>query len=52
LQTGSGTSYLFMQVYHTNVTTAQTYRLYGAQSGGTGIFIFQPVVFTVMEVQP
>jgi len=52
LQTGSGTSYMFMQVYHTNVTTAQTYRLYGAQSGGNGIYIFQPVIFTVMEVQP
>ena len=51
LQTGSGTSYLFMQVYHTNVTSTQTYKLYGAQSGGTGIYIFQPVVFTVMEVR-
>lgn len=51
LQTGSGTSYLFMQVYHTNVTSAQTYKLYGAQSGGNGIYVFQPVIFTVMEVR-
>lgn len=51
LQTGSGTSYLFMQLYDTNVTSAQTYKLYGAQGGGNGIFIFQPVVFTVMEVR-
>jgi hypothetical protein len=51
LETGSGTSYMFMQVYDTNVTSAQTYKLYGKQSGGNGIFIFQPVVFTVMEVR-
>ena len=51
IQTGSGTSYMFMQVYHTNVTSTQTYRLYGAQSGGNGIYIFQPVVFTIMEVR-
>jgi len=51
LETGSGTSYLFMQLYDTNVTSAQTYKLYGAQGGGNGIFIFQPVVFTVMEVR-
>jgi len=51
LQTGSGTSYLFMQVYHTSVTSAQTYKLYGAQSGGNGIYIFQPVVFTAMELR-
>ena len=50
LQTGSGTSYMFMQAYHTNVSGAQTYKLYGAQSGGTGIHIFQPVIFTLMEV--
>lgn len=51
LQTGSGTSYLFMQVYHTNVTSAQTYKLYGAQSGGNGIYIFQPVILTAMELR-
>lgn len=51
LQTGSGTSYMFMQVYHTNVTSTQTYKLYGAQGNGSGIYIFQPVVFTVMEVR-
>lgn len=52
LQTGSGTSYLFMSVYHTNVTSTQTYKLYGQQSGGNGIFIFEPVIWTIMEVQP
>ena len=51
LQTGSGTSYMFMQVYHTNVTSTQTYKLYGAQGNGNGIYIFQPVIFTVMEVR-
>ena len=51
LQTGSGTSYMFMQVLHTNVTSAQTYKLYGKQAGGNGIYIFQPVIFTVMEVR-
>jgi len=50
LNTGSGLSYMFMQAYHENVSGAQTYKLYGAQVGGNGVYIHQPVIFTLMEV--
>ena len=49
-QTGDGTGFLFQQGININVTSAQTYKLYGAQSGGNGIYIFEPVIMIAQEI--
>jgi len=49
-QTGDGTGFMYHQGIDTNVTSAQTYKLYGYQSGGNGIRIFEPVIATAFEI--
>ncbi len=49
-QTGDGTGFMYHQGIDTNVTSAQTYKLYGKQSHGNGIYIFEPVIATAFEI--
>ena len=50
-QTGDGTGFMYQQGIDTNVTSAQTYKLYGKKgSDGNGIFIFEPVIATAFEI--
>ena len=49
-QTGDGTGFMYHQGIDTNVTSAQTYKLYGYQQGGNGIYIFEPVIAVAYEI--
>tara|TARA_Y100001938_G_C8078612_1_gene427697 strand:+ start:1253 stop:1750 length:498 start_codon:yes stop_codon:yes gene_type:complete len=49
-QTGDGTGFMYQQGIDTNVTSAQTYKLYGKQSNGNGITIYEPVIATAFEI--
>jgi hypothetical protein len=51
LNTGSGLAHCNLQYIHTNVTGAQTYKLYGAQGGGNGVYAYEPIMWTLREVR-
>jgi len=49
-QTGDGSGFMFQQGIHTNVTSSQTYKLYGLQSFGNGILLVEPVIMIAQEI--
>jgi len=49
-QTGDGTGFLYQQGIDLNVTSAQTYKLYGYQANGNGIYIYEPVIAVAYEI--
>ena len=50
-QTGDGTGFMYHQAIDTNVTSAQTYKLYGKRgSEGNGLYLFEPVIATAYEI--
>tara|TARA_B100001287_G_scaffold197068_1_gene166718 strand:- start:84 stop:584 length:501 start_codon:yes stop_codon:yes gene_type:complete len=49
--TGDGSGFMYQQAIDTNVTSAQTYKLYGKRgSAGNGVYIFEPVIATAFEI--
>ena len=49
--TGTGNIHLPITASHTNVSSAQTYKLQHQQGGGNGLYIYSPVICTAMEIK-
>jgi len=49
--TGTGNIHLAITASHTNISSAQTYKLQHQQGGGNGLYIYSPVICTAMEIK-
>ena len=49
--TGTGNIHLPITASHTNVSSAQTYKLQHQMGGGNGLYIYSPVICSAMEIK-